>query len=123
MPASYSANDAMWPRVSGLDQPLLLATVNYHVGHTMSIRVAEEHGFFREEGLGDYIFDDRGMLPGPFEHDALALMMEEHGVDIALGAGIAAALHQRAAGAEHLHRRGLAPRRAGGYPLVRGSSI
>jgi ABC-type nitrate/sulfonate/bicarbonate transport system substrate-binding protein len=86
--------------VSSLDQPLLLATVNYHVGHTMSIRVAEERGFFREEGFSDYVFADRGMLPGPFERDALALSMDEHGVDVALGAGIAAALHQRAAGAD-----------------------
>jgi ABC-type nitrate/sulfonate/bicarbonate transport system substrate-binding protein len=86
--------------VSGIDQPLFLATVNYHVGHTMSIRVAEEQGFFREEGFTDYLFDGLGMLPGPFERDALALSMEERGVDVALGAGITAALQQRVAGAD-----------------------
>jgi ABC-type nitrate/sulfonate/bicarbonate transport system substrate-binding protein len=86
--------------VSGVDQPLLLATVNYHIGHTLSIRIAEEQRLFREEGFTDYVFDGRGLLPGPFERDALALMMEERGVDLALGVGIAAALHQRAAGAD-----------------------
>lgn len=86
--------------MSGVDQPLFLATVNYHVGHTLSIRIAEEQDFFRQEGFTNYLFDGRGMVPGPFERDVLALIMEERGVDVALGVGIAAALHQRAASAD-----------------------
>jgi ABC-type nitrate/sulfonate/bicarbonate transport system substrate-binding protein len=75
-------------------QPLFIATVNYHIGHTISVRIAEEQGFFRDEGFTAYLFDERGMVPGPFERDALGLVMEERGIDVALGAGTAAALHR-----------------------------
>lgn len=34
------------------DQPLLVANSNYHVGHEITFRVAEELGYFREEGFG-----------------------------------------------------------------------
>jgi len=87
-------------RVSGLDQALLIATTGYHVGHQRSIRVAEEQGYFREEGFGSYVYDYRGLIPGPFERDGLALQMKEHGVDIACGANVDSAILQRARGAD-----------------------
>jgi hypothetical protein len=34
--------------MSALDQPLLIANSNYHVGHQIAIFVAEEQGYFRE---------------------------------------------------------------------------
>jgi hypothetical protein len=46
--------------VSTLDQPLLIANSNYHVGHQIAIFVAEEQGFFREEKLGAYQYDAGG---------------------------------------------------------------
>lgn len=72
--------------MSGLDQPLLIATTGYHVGHQRSIRVAEEQGYLKDEGLDDYVYDYRGLIPGPLEREGLALAMKEHGVDIACGA-------------------------------------
>jgi ABC-type nitrate/sulfonate/bicarbonate transport system substrate-binding protein len=84
--------------MSTADQPLLIATMGYHVGHTVSIRVGQEQGYFREEGLAEFDFDGYGLLPRRFEREALALSMEERGVDIALGAG--AAFHQRSIGAD-----------------------
>lgn len=86
--------------MSALDQSLFVATVNYHVGHAISIRAAEDRGFFREEGLTDYLFDGRGMLPMPFEREALGLTMEQRGVDVAVAVTAAAALYQRALGAD-----------------------
>ena len=47
--------------MSSLDQPLLIANSNYHVGQQMSIRVAEEQGYFRDEGLAAYEYDWNGM--------------------------------------------------------------
>src|SRR5581483_4985644 len=87
-------------RMSGLDQPLLIANSNYHVGQQTSIRVAEEQGFFREEGLAEYVYEWRGLLPGPVERDGLALIMKEHGVDIATAVDVGSILHQRAQGAD-----------------------
>lgn len=84
--------------MSTLDQPLLVATMGYHVGHTVSVHVAREQGFFREESLGDFEFDGRGLLPRLFEREALALSMYERGVDLALGAGPATAFYQRLKG-------------------------
>ena len=78
--------------MSLLHQPLFLSTVNYHIGHTISVRVAEELGYYTDEGFGPYVFDSRGLLPGPYEGVALALQMEQRGVDVALGVGVAAAL-------------------------------
>jgi len=80
--------------MSLLHQPLFLSTVNYHIGHTISVRVAEELGYYTDEGFGPYVFDSRGLLPGPYEGVALALQMEQRGVDVALGVGVAAALKQ-----------------------------
>ena len=35
--------------MSTLDQPILIANSNYHVGHQVAIFVAKEQGFFNEE--------------------------------------------------------------------------
>ncbi len=88
--------------MSGLDQSLLIATTGYHVGHQRSIRVAEEQGFFQEEGFTDYIYDYRGLIPGPLEREGLALAMKEHGVDIACGANVDSVVRQREKGEEDL---------------------
>jgi ABC-type nitrate/sulfonate/bicarbonate transport system substrate-binding protein len=88
--------------VSGLDQPLLIATTGYHVGHQRSIRAAEEQGYFQEEGLDRYVYDYRGLIPGPLEREGLALAMREHGVDVACGATVASVLFQRARGEDVL---------------------
>jgi ABC-type nitrate/sulfonate/bicarbonate transport system substrate-binding protein len=81
-------------------QQLLLATANYHVGHSISVRVAEAQGYCREEGFERYDFDPAGACPGPFERDALGLIMEERGIDIVLGARTTSILHQRSLGAD-----------------------
>ena len=51
--------------MSTLDQPILIANCNYHVGHQVSVRAAEEQGFFREEALTDYVYECGGLVPGP----------------------------------------------------------
>ena len=51
--------------MSTLDQPILIANVNYHVGHWVAIYVAEEQGFFKQEGLTRYEYERGGLLPGP----------------------------------------------------------
>lgn len=86
--------------MSTLDQPMLVATMGYHVGHTVSVYVAQEQGFFRDEGLANFEFDGRGLLPRPFEREALALSMYERGVDLALGADPATVFYQRLKGAD-----------------------
>jgi ABC-type nitrate/sulfonate/bicarbonate transport system substrate-binding protein len=57
--------------MSTLDQPLLIANSNYHVGHQVAIFVAEEQGFFNQEGLKEYEYNARGLIPGPVERDGL----------------------------------------------------
>ena len=86
--------------MSTLDQPILIANSNYHVGHQVAMAVAEEQGFFKEEGLQQYEYDSRGLIPGPLERDGLALAMKNHGVDIAMAVDVEAAIYQRARGAE-----------------------
>jgi len=86
--------------MSAHDQPMLIANINYHIGHTIAIRVAEEQGYLREEGIKEHVFDSRGLIPAALERDGLALVMEEHGVDIGFGALVGAALHQRTLGAD-----------------------
>jgi ABC-type nitrate/sulfonate/bicarbonate transport system substrate-binding protein len=86
--------------MSGLDQPLLVANSNYHVGQQTSIRVAEEQGFFREEGFENYVYECRGLLPGPLEREGLALVMQERGVDIATAVDVGSVLWQRTRGAD-----------------------
>ncbi len=82
--------------MSALDQPLLIANSNYHVGHQIAIFVAEERGFFREEKLGAYQYDAGGLIPGPLEREGLALAMKNRGVDIATAVDVEAAILQRA---------------------------
>jgi ABC-type nitrate/sulfonate/bicarbonate transport system substrate-binding protein len=86
--------------MSTLDQPLLIANSNYHVGHQVAIFVAEEQGFFREEGLKEYAYDPRGLIPGPLERDGLAMAIANHGVDIATAVDVEAAIYQRALGSD-----------------------
>jgi len=86
--------------MSTLDQPILIANSNYHVGHQVAMAVAEEQGFFKQEGLQQYDYDSRGLIPGPLERDGLALAMKNHGVDIAMAVDVEAAIYQRARGAE-----------------------
>jgi ABC-type nitrate/sulfonate/bicarbonate transport system substrate-binding protein len=86
--------------MSTLDQPLLIANSNYHVGHQVAIFVAEEQGFFREEGLKEYEYDARGLIPGPVERDGLAMAITNHGVDIATAVDVEAAIYQRSLGAD-----------------------
>jgi ABC-type nitrate/sulfonate/bicarbonate transport system substrate-binding protein len=86
--------------MSTLDQPLLIANSNYHVGHQVAIFVAEEQGFFRAEGLTEYEYDPRGLIPGPLERDGLAMAITNHGVDIATAVDVEAAIYQRSLGAD-----------------------
>ena len=86
--------------MSTVDQPLLIANVNYHVGHWVAIFVAEEQGFFKEEGFTRYEYERSGLLPGPCERDALALAIKEHGVDIATAVDAESAIAQRRQGAD-----------------------
>ena len=86
--------------MSALDQPLLIANSGYHVGHLRSTQVAEEQGFFREEGLLEYDFQSGGLIPGTLEGQGLALVMKERGVDIATAVNVQSAIAQRARGAE-----------------------
>jgi ABC-type nitrate/sulfonate/bicarbonate transport system substrate-binding protein len=86
--------------MSTLDQPLLIANSNYHVGHQVAIFVAAEQGFFREEGLKEYEYDARGLIPGPLERDGLAMAITNHGVDIATAVDVEAAIYQRSLGAD-----------------------
>jgi ABC-type nitrate/sulfonate/bicarbonate transport system substrate-binding protein len=86
--------------MSTLDQPILIANSNYHVGHQVAMAVAEEQWFFKEEGLQQYDYDSRGLIPGPLERDGLALAIKNHGVDIAMAVDVEAAIYQRARGTE-----------------------
>jgi hypothetical protein len=86
--------------MSALDQPLLIANSNYHVGHQIAIFVAKEQGFFREENLAAYDYEAAGLIPGPLEADGLALAMKNRGVDIATAVDVEAAIIQRAGGAD-----------------------
>jgi ABC-type nitrate/sulfonate/bicarbonate transport system substrate-binding protein len=66
----------------------------------VAIFVAEEQGFFREEGLKKYEYDARGLIPGPLERDGLAMAITNHGVDIATAVDVEAAIYQRSLGAD-----------------------
>ena len=81
--------------MSTLDQALLIANSNHHVGHQVAIFVAEEQGFFREEGLKEYDYDARGLIPGPRERDSLAMAITNRGVDIATAVDFEAAIYRR----------------------------
>src|ERR1043166_1394129 len=86
--------------MSTLDQSLLIGNVNYHVGHWVAIYVAEEQGFFKQEGLTRYEYERGGLLPGPSESQTLGLAIKEHGVDIATAVDTESAITQRAQGAD-----------------------
>lgn len=86
--------------MSTLDQPILIANSNYHVGHQVAIFVAKEQGFFNEEGLKEYEYDARGLIPGPIERDGLTMAITNHGVDIATAVDVEAAIYQRSIGAD-----------------------
>jgi ABC-type nitrate/sulfonate/bicarbonate transport system substrate-binding protein len=86
--------------VSTLDQPILIANSNYHVGHQVAIFVAKEQGFFDQEGLKEYEYDARGLIPGPIEREGLAMAITNHGVDIATAVDVEAAIYQRSIGAD-----------------------
>lgn len=86
--------------MSALDQPLLIANSNYHVGHQIAIFVAEEQGFFRDENFESYRYDAGGLIPGPLEREGLVLAMKNRGVDIATAVDVEAAISQRAKGAD-----------------------
>jgi ABC-type nitrate/sulfonate/bicarbonate transport system substrate-binding protein len=86
--------------MSTLDQPILIANSNYHVGHQVAIFVAEEQDFFREEGLDKYEYDARGLIPGPLEREGLVMAITNHGVDIATAVDVEAAIYQRSLGAQ-----------------------
>lgn len=82
--------------MSGLDQPLVIANSNYHVGQERSWRAAEEQGFVKEEGLAHYMYQAGGLLPGKTELDGLGRQMWERGVDIVTAVDVRAAVVQRA---------------------------
>ena len=86
--------------MSTLDQPILIANSNYHVGHQVAIFVADEQGFFNQEGLKEYEYDARGLIPGPLERDGLAMAITNHGVDIATAVDVEAAMYQRSIDAD-----------------------
>ena len=86
--------------MSTLDQPILIANSNYHVGHQVAIFVAKEQGFFDQEGLKEYEYDARGLIPGPIEREGLAMAITNHGVDIATAVDVEAAIYQRSVGAD-----------------------
>ena len=81
--------------MSILEQSLLIANVNYHVGHWVAIYVAEEQGFFKDEGLARYEYERGGLLPGPSESQTLGLAIKEHGVDIATAVDTESAIYQK----------------------------
>jgi ABC-type nitrate/sulfonate/bicarbonate transport system substrate-binding protein len=84
--------------MSTLDQPILIANSNYHVGHQVAMAIAKEKGYFSQEGLKEYEYDSRGLIPGPLEREGLALAIKNHGVDIATAVDVEAAIHQRSLG-------------------------
>ncbi|HYY25432.1 MAG TPA: ABC transporter substrate-binding protein [Candidatus Udaeobacter sp.] len=86
--------------MSALDQPLLIANSNYHVGHQVAIALAKEQNFFSQEGLADYVYDFGGLIPGPLEREGLMMAIKNRGVDIATAVDIEAAIYQRCQGAD-----------------------
>jgi ABC-type nitrate/sulfonate/bicarbonate transport system substrate-binding protein len=86
--------------MSGLDQPIVIANSNYHVGQERSFRVAEEQGYLKEEGLDRYVYERGGLIPGELEFEGLGQIMWERGVDIATAVDAGAAVVQRARAAD-----------------------
>ena len=86
--------------MSTADQPLLIANSNYHVGQQVAVYVAQEQGYFREEGLEQFEYDGGGLIPAVIEKQGLGPAMVEHGVDIATAVDVSAAIYQRSLGAD-----------------------
>ncbi len=86
--------------MSALDQPLLVANCNYHVGHEITVRLAEAQGFFREEGFTNYVYKNGGILPGPLERQELALAVAEQGLDIVTAVNVESVIVQCARGSK-----------------------
>jgi NitT/TauT family transport system substrate-binding protein len=86
--------------MSTVDQPLLIANSNYHVGQQVAVYVAKEQGYFREEGLERFDYDGRGLIPTITEKQGLGPAMVEHGVDIATAVDVSAAIYQRSLGSD-----------------------
>jgi len=86
--------------MSGVDQPVVIANSNYHVGQERSWRAAEEQGFVKEEGLDRYVYQAGGLIPGKCEFHQLARQMWERGVDIVTAVDARAAVLQRARGGD-----------------------
>src|SRR6266545_2732616 len=84
--------------MSDLDQPLVIANSCYHVGHERSVQVADEQGFFKEEGLDRYVIDRGGLVPAEWEAEVLGRQMWERGVPIATAVITRSAILQRARG-------------------------
>ncbi|MGE5215863.1 MAG: ABC transporter substrate-binding protein [Chloroflexota bacterium] len=85
--------------MSNRDQALLVANSNYHVGQQIAVRVAEQQGYFREEGFSNYEYEFRGLLPGPLEAEGLAAAVKDHGLHIVTAVNIDSIIAQRARGA------------------------
>ena len=86
--------------MSTVNQPLLIANSNYHVGQQVAVYVAQDQGYFREEGLEKFDYDGRGLIPAVIEKQGLGPAMVEHGVDIATAVDVSAAIYQRSLGAD-----------------------
>ena len=86
--------------MSTVDQSLLIANSNYHVGQQVAVYVAQEQGYFREEGLEQFEYDGRGLIPATIEKHGLGPAIVEHGVDIATAVDVSAAIYQRSLGAD-----------------------
>jgi hypothetical protein len=86
--------------MSTLDQPLLIANSNYHIGQQVAVIVADKQGFFREERFDNYDYDGRGLIPGSLEREGLAMAMDEHGVDIVTAVDIESAIYLRSQDAD-----------------------
>lgn len=86
--------------MSTTDQCLLIANSNYHVGQQVAVYVAQEQGYFQEEGLEKFDYDGRGLIPAILERQGLGPAMVEHGVDIVTAVDVSAAIYQRSLGAD-----------------------
>lgn len=86
--------------MSTANQPLLIANSNYHVGQQVAVYVAKEQGYFKEEGLEQFDYDGRGLIPATIEKQGLGPAMVEHGVDITTAVDVSAAIYQRSLGAD-----------------------
>jgi ABC-type nitrate/sulfonate/bicarbonate transport system substrate-binding protein len=85
--------------LSNHDQALLIANSNYHVGQQIAVRVAEQQGYFSEEGFSNYEYEFRGLIPGPLEPEGLGAAVKDHGLDIVTAVNIDSIVSQRARGA------------------------